>query len=173
MGVQAWTRICPQSAPAAASTHRYVDLDEMVVSIPGRRMYLWRAVDSEGEILDILVQAQQGKAAALRLMRKLLKKQGIAPSTLVTDSCCPTERPDGTWVSQLTINGACARTIARKTRTRWCDDENGNSKASSLRAQPSAFYRCSPQLTTHSTFSATSSPVVRCACSEWKRLTNG
>jgi transposase-like protein len=60
-------------------------LDEMVVSIQGRRMYLWRAVDSEGEILDLLVQPRRDKAAALKLMRKLLKKQGYAPNVLVTD----------------------------------------------------------------------------------------
>src|ERR1700712_2559761 len=60
-------------------------LDEMVVSIQGRRMYLWRAVDSEGEVLDILAQPRRDKAAALRLMRKLLKKQGYAPRLLVTD----------------------------------------------------------------------------------------
>jgi putative transposase len=60
-------------------------LDEMVVSISGRHMYLWRAVDSEGEILDLLVQPKRDKAAALRLMRKLLRKQGYAPRVLVTD----------------------------------------------------------------------------------------
>src|SRR5919107_1517055 len=60
-------------------------LDEMVVSIQGRRMYLWRAVDSEGEVLDLLVQPRRDTAAALRLMRKLLKKQGFAPDQLVTD----------------------------------------------------------------------------------------
>jgi putative transposase len=60
-------------------------LDEMVVSIRGRRMYLWRAVDREGEILDLLVQPKRNKAAALRLMRKLLRKQGYAPRVLVTD----------------------------------------------------------------------------------------
>jgi transposase-like protein len=57
----------------------------MVVSIQGRRMYLWRAVDSEGEVLDLLVQPKRDTAAALRLMRKLLKKQGYAPDLLVTD----------------------------------------------------------------------------------------
>jgi transposase-like protein len=60
-------------------------LDEMVVLIQGRRMYLWRAVDSEGEILDALVQPRRNKAAAMRLMRKLLKKHGFVPSVLVTD----------------------------------------------------------------------------------------
>ena len=60
-------------------------LDEMVAVIGGRRIYLWRAVDDEGEVLDILVQKRRDKAAAVKLMRKLLKKQGFAPSVLVTD----------------------------------------------------------------------------------------
>jgi transposase-like protein len=60
-------------------------LDEMFVRIGGRQMYLWRAVDAEGEILEMLVQGKRDKRAALRLIRKLLRKQGIAPATLVTD----------------------------------------------------------------------------------------
>ena len=48
-------------------------LDEMFVSIRGKKMYLWRAVDSEGEVLDILVQSRRNKKVALKLMRKLLK----------------------------------------------------------------------------------------------------
>ena len=48
-------------------------------------MYLWRAVDSAGEVLDILVQSRRNKKAALKLMRKLLKKHGFAPDTFVTD----------------------------------------------------------------------------------------
>jgi putative transposase len=59
-------------------------LDEMVVRIAGRRRYLWRAVDHEGEIIDMLVQRRRNCRAALRLMRKLLKKQGFAPKLLVT-----------------------------------------------------------------------------------------
>ena len=57
----------------------------MVVWIAGRRMYLWRAVDHEGEILDKLVQPRRDQRAALRLMRKLLKRQGFAPKLQVTD----------------------------------------------------------------------------------------
>ena len=45
-------------------------------------MYLWRAVDSEGEVLDILVQSRRNKKAALKLMRKLLKKQRNLSTTL-------------------------------------------------------------------------------------------
>src|SRR6266481_2582805 len=60
-------------------------LDEMVVRIAGKLMYLWRAVDHEGEVLDMLVQRRRDKRAALRLMRKLLKKQGFTPKLLTTD----------------------------------------------------------------------------------------
>ena len=60
-------------------------LDEMVVSTGGKRQWLWRAVDSEGEVLDLLVQSRRDKKAALRLMRKLLRKQGFAPTVWVTD----------------------------------------------------------------------------------------
>ena len=60
-------------------------LDEMVIVIRGNRYFLWRAVDSEGEVLDFLVQPRRNTKAALKLMRKLLKKQGFAPSLIVTD----------------------------------------------------------------------------------------
>jgi len=57
----------------------------MVVKIAGKRHWLWRAVDDEGEVLDILVQSRRDTRAAVRLMRKLIKKQGFAPEVLVTD----------------------------------------------------------------------------------------
>ena len=60
-------------------------LDEMAVLIGGRRFWLWRAVDDEGEVLDLLVQRRRDARAAARLMRKLLKKQGFVPDLLVTD----------------------------------------------------------------------------------------
>ena len=60
-------------------------LDEMVVRIRGERMFMWRAVDSEGEVLDVLVQKRRNKAAALKLLRKLLKNQGFMPEKIVTD----------------------------------------------------------------------------------------
>jgi putative transposase len=59
-------------------------LDEMVVSLSGKQMYLWRAVDGEGEVLEILVQPRRDKVAALRLLGKLLRRQGFIPP-IVTD----------------------------------------------------------------------------------------
>jgi len=60
-------------------------LDEVFVKINGQTHYLWRAVDDEGEVLEVLVQSRRNKKAALKLMRKLLKKQGLLPSAIVTD----------------------------------------------------------------------------------------
>jgi putative transposase len=60
-------------------------LDEVFISINGKRSYLWRAVDDEGEVLDILVQSRRNKRAALKLIRRLLKKQGFVPDVIVTD----------------------------------------------------------------------------------------
>ncbi len=59
-------------------------LDEMVIVIRGKRFWLWRAVDSEGEVLDFLVQSRRDTKAAEKLMRKLLKKQST-PTRLITD----------------------------------------------------------------------------------------
>ncbi|MGO6951083.1 IS6 family transposase [Rhizobium leguminosarum] len=60
-------------------------LGELVVSIKGRKYWLWRAVDAEGFILDALLQSRRNKSAALRLIRKLLKSQGATPRVMVTD----------------------------------------------------------------------------------------
>jgi putative transposase len=53
--------------------------DEMVSRIAGKQMSLWRAVDDEGEVLEVLIQRRRNKAAAGKLIRKLLRKQGFAP----------------------------------------------------------------------------------------------
>jgi len=57
----------------------------MVVRIAGQHMYLWRAVDHEGEVLEILVQRRRDRSAAIKLMRKLLRIQGFAPTRVTTD----------------------------------------------------------------------------------------
>src|SRR5271166_2449138 len=82
--------------------HDHWHLDEMVVSIGGQRMYMWRAVDGEGEVLDVLIQRSRDKAAALKLLRKLLKKQGLTPGVIVTD--------------KLRSYGAALRTITNVLR---------------------------------------------------------
>ena len=53
--------------------------------IQGRQQYLWRAVDEDGDVLDILVQSRRNRWAATRFFRKLLKRQGCEPRRLITD----------------------------------------------------------------------------------------
>ncbi len=65
--------------------HTIWHLDEVYLRIGGRLVYLWRAVDAEGEVLDVLLQTKRNKRAALKFMRKLLKKTGCVPAKLVTD----------------------------------------------------------------------------------------
>jgi putative transposase len=60
-------------------------LDEVAINIGGQKHWLWRAVDQHGTVLDILVQSRRNAKAAKRLLRKLLKRQGIAPRVLITD----------------------------------------------------------------------------------------
>jgi len=60
-------------------------LDAVFVQINGVQHYLWRAVDQDGLVLDILVQARRDKAAATKFLRKLLKKLEYVPRVLITD----------------------------------------------------------------------------------------
>lgn len=60
-------------------------LDEMVANIAGRRMCIWRAVDDEGEVLDLVVQRRRDHGAALTLHKRLLRNQPVEPETIITD----------------------------------------------------------------------------------------
>ena len=59
-------------------------LHELFVTIQGRQQYLWRAVDEDGDEIDILVQSRRNRRAAIRFFRKVLKGQGREPRRLVT-----------------------------------------------------------------------------------------
>ncbi|MBZ6079097.1 IS6 family transposase [Microvirga puerhi] len=67
------------------SRHDVWHLDEVVVTIPGQKHWLWRAVDQDGYVLDEIVQTRRNTRAAKRLLRRLLKKQGVAPKRIITD----------------------------------------------------------------------------------------
>ena len=60
-------------------------LDEVFTKINGKMVYLWRAVDDEGTVLDVVVQRRRNTKAAMRLLRKLLRNQGIKPTRIMTD----------------------------------------------------------------------------------------
>ena len=91
-------------------------LDEVYLKIDDRMVYLWRAVDAEGEILDVPVQSKRDKHAALKLMRRLLKKYGFVPDRLITDD--------------LRSYGAAARDLGIEShheRGRWKNNRAENS----------------------------------------------
>ena len=60
-------------------------LDEMVSTIAGERVWIWRAVDDEGEVMDMIVQKRRDTGAAIRFLRRLLKNQHVEPEVIVTD----------------------------------------------------------------------------------------
>ena len=62
-------------------------LDEVFVKINGKLCYLWRAVDHEGEVLEMVVTAKRDKAAALKFLKRIMKKYG-QPRSVVTDGLC-------------------------------------------------------------------------------------
>src|SRR5918998_1032739 len=87
-------------------------LDEMEMRIGGERVYLWRAVDDEGEVLDVLVQRRRDKRAALRLMRKLLRKHGFAPAEITTDKL----RSYGAAFAELGLTARHERGLRKNNR---------------------------------------------------------
>ena len=90
-------------------------LDEVFVKINGEQHYLWRAVDHEGEVLESYVTKRRDKAAALKFMRKAMKRHG-RPEAIVTD--------------RLRSYGAAMRTIgnvAKQETGRWLNNRAENS----------------------------------------------
>ena len=146
-------------------------LDE--IKIAGKRNWLWRAVDEEGEVLDILVQSRRDTKAAVRLMRKLIRKQGFAPEVLVTD--------------RLVTYGAAKRKLGLLARHEQGLRKNNRAenshqptrrrerKMQRFKSPGSAQRFCPPMLpsTTRSTPSATSCPAAPSASSGPRRPVRG
>src|SRR5436190_354861 len=148
-------------------------LDEMVVRIAGKRMYLWRAVDHEGEVLDMLVQRRRDTQAALRLMRKLLKKQGFAPKLLASTSWARTARLSGNCASPALMIEASEKTIALKTPIKSCGDESARCSGSSRLDPRSVFSTSIPPSTTPLTINDISSLGRHFGSSELKQPPGG
>src|ERR1700739_2525838 len=145
----------------------------MVVRIAGKRMYLWRAVDHEGEVLDMLVQRRRDSRAALRLMRKLLRKQGFVPNLLVTDKL----RSYGSAFRRLQLTCPHEQGLRQNNRAENSHQpvrrrERKMQRFKSARS-PSASSACMPRSTTPSIFNAISSRDQRCGSFEPKRRANG
>jgi transposase-like protein len=104
--------------------HTIWHLDEVYLKIDGRTVYLWRAVDAEGEVLDVLVQTKRNKRAALKLMQRLLKKYGFVPDKLITDEL----RSYAAAAGHLGI-------AKRHERGRWRNNRAENSHQSTRRRE--------------------------------------
>ena len=154
--------------------HSTWHLDEVFVKIDGRLVYLWRAVDAEGEVLDVLVQSKRDKRAALKLMRKLLKKLNFVPDKLVTDD--------------LRSYGAACRDLGIShlhERGRWRNNRAENSHQPTRRRErkmqgfksdgvsPAILSPFMQPPTTPSTSSATSPPPERTEPSERRPCRRG
>ena len=137
-------------------SHTTWHLDEVYLKIDGRLVYLWRAVDSEGEVLDVLVQTRRNKHAALKLMRKLLKKYGFIPDKMVTDDL----RSYGAAARELGISDRHSAdggaTIGQRTRISQLDDENVRGGASRAEVRRRGSFPSMQPPTTRSTFNAIS-----------------
>ena len=153
--------------------HTTWHLDEVYLKIDGRTVYLWRAGDAEGEVLDVLIQSKRNKHAALKLMRKPLKKYALAPERLVTDD--------------LRSYRAAARELGierRHERGRWKNNRAENShqptrwrecKMQRFKSpgQPRNFFPHTPPFTVPSTSNAISSQLKHTARFVLTRWTRG
>ena len=102
-------------------------LDEVVISIGGKKHWLWRAVDQDGFVPDVLVQSRRNTKAAKRLMRKLLKGQGHALGAMITDklrSYGAAKRGIMPSVEHRSHKGL--RITGRRIPTNRPDDESGS-----------------------------------------------
>jgi putative transposase len=114
-GAQFASQIKKRRAGGMQSSNWKWHLDEVFVKINGERHYLWRAVDHEGEVLESYVTKKRDKKAALKFMKKAMRRYG-APSELVTD--------------KLGSYGAAARELGcseKQVTKRWSNNRVENS----------------------------------------------
>ena len=94
-------------------------LDEVFVTIQGRRQYLWRAVDEDGDVLDILVPSHRNRRAAVRFFRTLLKTQGRIPRRLISTRTIEPRSPTNRRVSGSARCGVSRRPLSSNGSRRF------------------------------------------------------
>ena len=105
-------------------------LDEVFVKVNGKLCYLWRAVDHEGEVLEAVATAKRDKAAALKLLKRIMKKYG-APRSIITDGL----RAYSAAMNEIGVAaerhevGGRLNTIAQRIRISRFGDANGRCSA--------------------------------------------
>jgi transposase-like protein len=125
-------------------------LDEVYLKIDGRMVYLWRAVDAEGEVLDVLVQSKRNKHAAMKLMRKLLKKYAFVPGWSRT-TCGLTARRPAISGLKAVMSAGDGRTIGPRIRINPLDDGSARCNVSRAPVQHRNSFQFMPPFTTPST----------------------
>ena len=177
--IRSW---CRKFGPAYARTlrrrqGRFGDIwhvDEVFITIHGERHYLWRAVDQDGDVLDILVTSHRDKRAAKRFFRKVLKHHGSPPRQLVTDSFEAIRRPTEKSSQPSPIEPASTRTTELKFPSNTPESRNAKCFDSNQRHKPNAF-----PVSIHNLFrvgrhhlKATHHRLLReRAFTDWKRVT--
>jgi transposase-like protein len=131
--------------------HTTRHLDEVYLKIGGRMVYLWRAVDAEGEVLDVLVQSKRNKHAARKLMRKLLKKYAFVPERSVSDDLRSYGAPAHDLGSKAAISARDGRTIGPRIRIGRRGGGSARCNASRAPAQPRNSFQPMQPSTTLST----------------------
>ena len=133
-------------------------LDEVFVKINGRVCYLWRAVDHEGEVLEAVVAARRDKAAALKLLKRIMKDYG-APRSIVTDG----RRAYSAAMNEIGV-AAERHEVGGRLNNRGENshqsfvDANGRCSAFEVRRRCRSLAQFMPRCTTNSIRSAISSP---------------
>ena len=113
-------------------------LDEVFLTIHGERHYLWRAVDQDGHVLDILVQSRRDQKAAKKFFRKLLKGLHVCPSgDHYGHSSKAMERRSGRSCPASNIASTAISTTARRTPTSRPANGSGACRGSSPRVMRS------------------------------------
>lgn len=149
-------------------------LDEMAVKIGDVRMYMWRAVDDEGEVLDVFVQKHRNKAAAVKFLGRLLKSAEIHPQAIITDGLYPYRSATrALGCADRHKPGRLRETTGLPILTCRCGGENGRCTSSNPRAPPSAWSPSALPSTISSPFNYTSSPDGHIACLGVRRSIGG
>src|SRR5258708_4805053 len=116
-------------------------LDEVFLRIAGKRQYLWRAVDQDGEVLDILVQPRRNKGAAKKFFRKLLKRLQYVPRAIVTDKLASYAAAKAEVLPTVEHVAVGGKTTGRRIPTSRPESGNGACGVSNPPDTPSDSFR--------------------------------
>jgi len=136
----------------------------LVVSLNGRKYWLWRAVDQDGYVLDEIVQNRRNTKAAKRLLTRLLKKQGMAPKRMITDKLRCMEQQSARSCRMSNIDRIRALTIGRRIPMCRCENGSERCRASVRRVACSVSFRSSRPSATSSSHPAQANPHCKFAC---------